>query len=68
MGRWLIIIGLVIAGAGVVAQYAPWMVSWFGRLPGDIHFESDHGKVFIPIVSMILVSILLSVILNCLNR
>ena len=68
MGRWLIIAGLVLVVIGAVVQYAPWMVSWFGRLPGDIRIEDEQSKVFIPITSMIVISIVLTVILNLLNR
>jgi len=68
MGRWLIITGLVLVVIGAIVQYAPWMVSWFGRLPGDIRMEGEHTKVFIPITSMIVISIILTIILNLLNK
>ena len=68
MGRWLIIAGLVLVIIGAVVQYAPWMVSWFGRLPGDIRIEGEQSKVFIPITSMIAISVVLTIILNLLNR
>ena len=68
MGRWLILIGLVLVVIGAVVQYAPWMVGWFGRLPGDIRIEGEHSKIFIPITSMILISLALTVLLNLLNK
>ncbi|MFP4168648.1 MAG: DUF2905 domain-containing protein [Desulfonatronovibrionaceae bacterium] len=68
MGRWLIIAGLVLATAGVVLHFAPWLVGWFGRLPGDIRLETERTKVFIPITSMLILSIVLSIVFNLFFR
>jgi len=57
---------LVILGVGlVVAGLLVWTgaLSWFGRLPGDIRWEGERGRVYVPIVSMLLVSVVLSVLL-----
>ena len=66
--KLLIAVGIAIAVLGFVLLYAPWAVSWFGRLPGDIHIEREGSRVFIPITSMIIVSIVLSVLANFLFR
>lgn len=55
----MVVLGLVILAGGL---------SWFGRLPGDIRYESDSTRVYVPITSMILVSIVLSLILYLLRR
>ncbi|MDJ0940547.1 MAG: DUF2905 domain-containing protein [Woeseiaceae bacterium] len=68
LGKWLIGAGVVLVAIGLVVRYAPWAVSWFGRLPGDIRIESGSGRVFIPITSMIILSVALSVIINLLKR
>ena len=68
VGKWLIVAGVVLVAIGLVVRYAPWAVSWFGRLPGDIRIESGSGRVFIPITSMIILSVVLSVIINLLKR
>ena len=56
---------VVVAGAGLVIVglliYSG-ALSWFGRLPGDIRYESDQTRVYIPIVSSLLLSVLLSLI------
>lgn len=67
-GKTLIVIGILLAVIGVVLVYAPWLVSWFGRLPGDIRIERDSGIVFIPITSMVIVSLVISLILNIFFR
>lgn len=66
-------IGLVIIaiGVGVVLLGAlVWFggLSWFGKLPGDIRIQGQSGTVFIPIASMIVISIVFSVGLNLLLR
>ncbi len=67
-GKALIMLGILLVVAGVVLVYAPWLVNWFGRLPGDIRIERDGGSVFIPITSMVIVSIVVSLILNIFFR
>lgn len=67
-GRWLMFAGAVILALGFVLHFAPWLLNWFGKLPGDIRIETERNKVFIPITSMIVVSIVLSVIINLFRK
>lgn len=62
MSKLLIVMGSIALALGVAMNYAPWLVSWFGRLPGDIRIESDNKFIFIPLTSMIVISIVLSLI------
>jgi hypothetical protein len=68
MSRWFIAAGLILLIIGGVLHFAPWLLSWFGKLPGDIRIESGRTKVFIPITSMILLSLLLTLIINIFKR
>jgi len=68
VGRWLIVAGLVLVALGTVLHYAPWLLGWFGKLPGDIDIQSGRTRVFVPITSMILVSIVVTVLVNLLRR
>ena len=68
MGKLLVIIGLIVALAGLVIQYAPGLFGWFGHLPGDIRREGEHGTLFIPITSMIVISIVASIVINLFFR
>jgi uncharacterized membrane protein len=68
MGRWIIIAGFILIVIGAILHFAPWLVGWFGRLPGDIRIETARSKIFIPITSMIVVSIILSLLLHLLKR
>lgn len=67
-GKILIAVGLGIAAVGLVLAYAPGLVRWFGRLPGDIRIENENSSIFIPITSMIVVSLVLSLIVNLFFR
>ena len=62
----LIWIGLAIALIGVLARFG--LLSWFGNLPGDIRIENDRSTVFIPITSMIVISVVGSVALSLASR
>ena len=68
MGRWLILAGLLLLVVGVVLQFAPGIFNWFGRLPGDIRVEGERGKFFFPITSMLIVSVVLTLLINLFNR
>ena len=65
--------GLLIIGVGVLLVLIGLLVwsggfSWFGRLPGDIRIEREHVRIYIPITSMLLLSIGLSLLFNLLRR
>ena len=68
MSRWLILSGLVLVVVGLIFHYAPGLLNWFGKLPGDIRMESERGKFFLPITSMVIVSIALTVLINLFRR
>jgi Protein of unknown function (DUF2905) len=66
MARWLIILGVVLIVAGLLW---PWLTRLgLGRLPGDIVIERDHFRVYIPITTSIVISVVLSLLLWLLNR
>ena len=66
LARWLIILGVVLVLAGLVW---PWLTRLgLGRLPGDIVIERDGFRLYIPITTSILISIVLSLILWLINR
>lgn len=54
--------GLLVVGA--LIRYAPGLFSWFGNLPGDIRIEGETSGVFIPITSMVVVSVVLTIVVN----
>lgn len=64
LGKLIVFIGVLLVLAGLALTYAPWLINWFGKLPGDIHIKGEHGGLFVPITSMIILSIVLTVIVN----
>jgi len=67
MAKLLIILGLIFLGLGLLLYFLPGLFGWFGKLPGDIRIVSEHAVVFIPLTSMIVLSIALTVIINLLG-
>ena len=63
IGKFLMIIGVVIVVLGFIlwSGFAP---KWLGRLPGDIRIEREHGGLYFPIVTCIIVSIVLSLVFS----
>jgi hypothetical protein len=65
-GPLIVLAGVVfiLIGLGVWSG----ALGWFGRLPGDIRIERDSVRIYIPLASMLLVSVALSVLMYLLNR
>lgn len=66
--RLLIIIGLVIAFTGLLVLIAIRFFPWLGNLPGDIRIERENFRLYIPLATMLLISILASILLNIVIR
>ncbi len=67
IGRLLIVGGVVIAVIGLVVVLAP-NIPFLGRLPGDIRIENENTRVFIPLGTMLLLSVIATIILNLISR
>lgn len=66
VGWTLALLGLVLVVVGLLT--ATGALSWFGRLPGDVRIETDNVRVYVPITSMILVSLALTALFWLLRR
>ena len=64
MGKYLVVIGLVIAAAGVLITYGVPI----GRLPGDISYRRGNFSFHFPIVTSIVVSIILTLLFSLFRR
>ena len=65
-GRLLIILGIVLVVLGILWPLVTRL--GLGRLPGDIVIERENVRLYIPIMTSLIVSIVLSVILWLINR
>jgi hypothetical protein len=64
MEKIFIYLGIAFLAIGLILYFMPWMLGWFGKLPGDIDYRGENIRVFIPITSMIIVSIAISLIIR----
>lgn len=66
MAKFLMLIGTIIFAVGFIVLVAP-KIPWLGRLPGDIDFKGKNFRVYFPIATCIILSILLTILLNLIN-
>jgi hypothetical protein len=67
LGKVLIIIGLVIAGIGIVFVLSP-KLPWIGKLPGDILIKKENFRFYFPLTTCIIISILLTLLFYLFRR
>jgi hypothetical protein len=67
-GKLILLLGMVLVLLGAVLSWAPGLLSWFGHLPGDIRIERENGVFYFPVTSMIIVSVVLSLLINLFFR
>jgi NADH:ubiquinone oxidoreductase subunit 6 (subunit J) len=62
-GKYIIGVGLIIVLIGTIIYFFGDKLSWIGRLPGDIRIEKENFKLYFPITTLLIISILLNVII-----
>jgi Protein of unknown function (DUF2905) len=67
LGRTLLLVGVLLALLGGILLLVG-AVPWFGRLPGDISIERDGFRFYAPIATSLLVSLVLTIVLNLMAR
>jgi len=65
-GLVLVAVGLGVVLLGLLVWSGA--LSWLGRLPGDIRIERGNFRVYFPITSMILISLVLTLLINLVRR
>lgn len=65
-GPLIVIAGVVLVLIGLAVWWGAF--GWFGRLPGDIRIAREGVRIYIPLVSMLLISLVLSLIMYLVNR
>jgi hypothetical protein len=68
LARWLIILGLILVVAGGMVYLLARLGIPLGHLPGDIRIQTDNFTCIFPLTSMIIVSVLLTILLNVIIR
>ena len=63
LGRVLIVFGIVLVVVGGFFLIGP-RIPFFGRLPGDLLFERGRGTLYIPLATCLVLSLVISILLN----
>ena len=67
-GKYILLVGAFIVLVGLIVYFFGGKLHWIGRLPGDIRVERENARFYFPITTMILLSLLLTVIINLFKR
>ena len=67
IGKLLLVAGLALAGVGLLVMVAG-RIPFLGRLPGDIYVQRGNFTFYFPLLTSILLSILLTVLVNLFAR
>jgi len=67
LGKLLIVLGLGAILVGLVIMALSRFIS-LGHLPGDIFIKGEHGSFYFPVVTCIVISVVMSVLLNLFHR
>ncbi|KPL07169.1 hypothetical protein AMJ86_05515 [bacterium SM23_57] len=67
LGKLIIIVGIILVVIGVLIWLGP-KIPWLGKLPGDIHYEGKNIRIYIPLITCLILSVLVSVLLVVFGR
>jgi hypothetical protein len=62
------VIGALIFIAGMIWYFFGDKLTWLGRLPGDIRIERGNFRFYFPLATMLLVSLLVTIVINVLRK
>jgi tellurite resistance protein TehA-like permease len=67
-GKCIILAGICILIAGILVYFFHDYFKWLGKLPGDIRIEKQNYRFYFPIVTMLVISIAITVIIQIIKR
>jgi len=67
-GKYVIGFGAVIVVVGLLIYFFYDKLTWIGRLPGDIRIERENFRFYLPVTTMILFSLILTLIINIIRK
>jgi Protein of unknown function (DUF2905) len=65
-GPLIIMAGVAVVLIGLLVWSGA--LNWFGRLPGDMRVERESVRIYFPLVSMLVLSVVISLVLYLINR
>jgi hypothetical protein len=67
-GKYILIAGVIIVAAGIIIYFFHDYFKWIGRLPGDFRIEKENFRFYFPLATMIILSLVITIIINILKR
>lgn len=67
IGKMLLWLGGLLVVVGLALLFAP-RIPWLGRLPGDLSFETPRVKIYFPLATSLILSVVLSLALYLWHR
>lgn len=68
LSKYIIGFGVIIILVGLIVYFLGDKLNWLGRLPGDVRVEKENFRFYMPITTMIVLSVLLTVFINLLRK
>jgi uncharacterized membrane protein (DUF106 family) len=66
--KWIIVAGIVMALFGTILYFFHDKLHWLGRLPGDARAGNGNTRFYFPVVTMLIISLLITLIVNIIKR
>lgn len=67
-GKYILVAGIIIVVIGIIIYFFHDYFKWIGRLPGDVRIEKGNTRIYFPWVTMIIISLVLTLIVNIIKR
>lgn len=67
-GKYFIVFGIIFIIVGLLLYFLGHHLSWLGKLPGDVRVEKENFRFYFPITTMILISLILTIIINIIRK
>ena len=68
LAKGLMLIGLFVLILGFIFYLFGDKLSWVGRLPGDLRIEKENFKIYFPLTTLVILSVLINIILRILKK
>jgi hypothetical protein len=67
-GKYIMVFGAMIILVGLAIYLFHDKLHWIGRLPGDIRIEKENSRFYLPLTTMVLFSLLLTLLVNLIKK
>jgi len=67
-GKYIILFGILLLILGSILYFFGNQLNWLGKLPGDIRIEKENFRFYLPITTMILISVILTILINIIRK